>query len=261
MIFKLLPLIFLYICFERKNKTMRHLSLLALAINICLTQAQMTKHDYLESGKEYYYDGFLISAIESFNQAIEKDADFADAYYYKGLTYKKGTQADFYSKIAENFKKAIQLDTAANYWEAYLYLAMKSKYLDQDYPGYFDKALELEPENAGLHEQMAKHYLDKNLPDQALENVNKAIELDPGKASAWYLKANIQFNHFDETKNALATLDKAIKLNPYNIDGRVLRVKIVCKMGKCKKAKKDLEFLNEDPEKKYTIKDNELIIK
>lgn len=62
------------------------------------------------------------------------------------------------------------------------------------------------------------HYLRRqNLPDQALENYNKAIQLEPTKAQPYNNRGKIYFDH-GEIDKALADYNKCIELEPNHVN-------------------------------------------
>jgi hypothetical protein len=52
----------------------------------CLSQS---KEQFFEAGKRDLEEGWPITAVDYFSEAIKLDSTFSSAYYYKGLAYLK----------------------------------------------------------------------------------------------------------------------------------------------------------------------------
>lgn len=104
---------------------------------------------------------------------------------------------------------------------AYYYIELGIAYRHREYHdraiASFNKAIELDPSNARAYYNQGVAYSDKEDYDRAIANFNKAIELNPNNADAYHLRGLTYVRQKDHN-NAIADLNMAIKLNPNNAD-------------------------------------------
>lgn len=90
--------------------------------------------------------------------------------------------------------------------------------------------------------------------DQAREKAEKAVELAPGNAYAWSMKASVAHAAF-QMPDALVAYDKALSLSPRHVDARVARAALLIDLKRDAEAKKDLDYLktvaDDDPRAAY----------
>ena len=79
--------------------------------------------------------------------------------------------------------------------------------------------------------------------DRATALATKAIELAPGNGHAWNMQASIKHAALD-MKGALADYDRAIQLEPRQLDARVARAALLIDLKRDADAMKDLDFLS-----------------
>ncbi|MGQ9630276.1 MAG: tetratricopeptide repeat protein [bacterium] len=103
-----------------------------------LTPAQID----LAWGNAYYERGEYDNAINRYNQALEKDPDFAEAYYKRGTAYRYKGEME---RALEDFRKAIEL--RPDYKEAYNALGALLVYMGEvdEAIREFKRALEIDP--------------------------------------------------------------------------------------------------------------------
>jgi tetratricopeptide (TPR) repeat protein len=91
-------------------------------------------------------------------------------------------------------------------------------------------------------------YYNKDNLEQAMSNLNKAIDADPKMAAA-YLYRGLTYMKEEETDNAISDYNKAIELNPKMEEAYYVR-------GVARAAKKDIELALEDYNKAISINSN-----
>lgn len=145
----------------------------------------------------------LKEAIEHFEQAIEQDPNFAQAY--TGLAdchrllaeyYAEATQPESFPKAKAAAGKALQVD--GKLAEAHAGLAYAQAFYDWDWENAeasFKRALELNPNYATAHQWYADYLSVMGRFDEARQHIERAIEIDPaspiiatGLASLYYLQ-------------------------------------------------------------------------
>jgi TolB-like protein/Tfp pilus assembly protein PilF len=162
----------------------------------------------------------LQKAISFFEQAIEKDADYAMAYSgvadsYALLTaYSSEPARQLMPKAKEAALKALALDD--NLAEAHASLGQISAYYDYDFPSAereYRRAIELNPNYATAHQWLAEHLAAMKRNDEALAEIRRALELDPVSVIMNRIYADILVDgrKYDE---AIRQYQKVIDLDP-----------------------------------------------
>ena len=129
--------------------------------------------------------------------------------FFLGATYGELKEI---AAATDAFKDAIAL--RPGYEEAYLNLALLNIYESanpQQAREYLDKAIELDPTYAEAYFYLAELSKDQN-PQEAREFLEKAIENDP-KHAGWYFKLAM-LSKQQASPKALTLLEKAIEINP-----------------------------------------------
>ena len=174
--------------------------------------------DYVQSGSTAFQKKDYASAITNYSKAIEMSPFEINNYYNRGIAfYKSGKE-----KEAEmDFDKVIVMDQRMS--SAYVYRGLCKEKLGKYKEGLNDytKALELNPNDAAIHNNIAYLYVstnDESFRDKvkALEHAKKAAELSKEKnaeildtlARAYFINGQI--------KEAIEAENKALKLEPYN---------------------------------------------
>lgn len=164
------------------------------------SRSNMTKLTYAKSRLQYSQQNYE-AALETIEQVIADNPNYATAYYHKGLILKK-QEGNFDAALA-TFDKAIEIaekngDTqvASNAREnasgELVYRGAKQTE-SQNYATaieYLNRALEYNPESADAHYRLAQAYNDRGSFDQGLQHAQKALELENGGRTA---KAKIYF--------------------------------------------------------------------
>ena len=83
------------------------------------------------------------------------------------------------------------------------------------YAFYFDKVIEIEPNNKDIWYYKTEFLLKFGEYEEALKAINKSIELNPENEKNWYLKAE-SLNRLRRSEEALKYNAKAIEIEPYN---------------------------------------------
>jgi serine/threonine-protein kinase len=128
----------------------------------------------------------LQKAISFFEQAIDKDPNYAMAYSgvadaYALLTaYTTEPPRQLMPKAKEAALKALALDD--NLAEAHASLGQITSYYDYDFPTAereYRRAIELNPNYAPAHQWLAEHLAAMKRNDEAIVEIRRALELDP----------------------------------------------------------------------------------
>ncbi len=201
-------------------------------------QTPQTAQNHLETGKKLLEQNKIELAIESFTQAIIIDKDFAEAYQKRGLAYYAFTN---YPKAEENYNKAILLQP--KYAEAYYCRGvldfMQGKIISAKRD--FEQTLICTPTYVQAMMSLAAIAL-RDLDNKTAFNwYCKAIETEPNYAFAYYERAAMYYNVFEEDKKAFVDVSKAILLKNDYADAYHLRGLLEYQLKKYHKALPDFD--------------------
>ena len=225
-----------------------------------------------------YFEDYVLS-IQYFNQAIGAKPYLAQPYYYRGVA--KFNLEDF--KGAEN-DASLALERNPFITDAYVLRGMSRQNLGraEDAIEDYNKALSMQPDNWDLNfkralaQEIIKDYqgamasysdiinrqssfdaayvgrarLNLTLKDtiSALNDINKAIEINPNSANAYIIRADISINNQHNYQEALADMDKAIKLQPRHVGLYINRAFLRYKLDDYFGAMSDFDYaLQLDP--------------
>jgi tetratricopeptide (TPR) repeat protein len=128
--------------------------------------------------------------------------------YRDNMQYREAV--DYYTKVleAEDLNKT---DNAVVYKErgdAYSRLGLHDRAIED-----LNRAIEINPRYAGAYNDRGLCYYGKGLRDRAIEDLNKAIEVDPRYVTAYNNRATA-FREAQQYDRAMEDLNKALELNP-----------------------------------------------
>jgi serine/threonine protein kinase len=171
-----------------------------------------TKEEWLDEGNRLYNIGQFQDALQAFENAIQIDPTFADAYEGKTSAL---CALGRYREALDSVETALKLDPgyAASYNDKGDILYEFKSYSDA--LGYYEHALQLEPENLEAYLGRATTLCSLGRYQEALAAYDRAIYLDPNVAvaydgKAWALR---QLKLYTE---ALIFSEKALQLEPDN---------------------------------------------
>lgn len=141
-------------------------------------------------GVKYYKDGKMMEAINSFKKALSLNRSYVEAFVNLGVTYSD-------CGLKEDAVKAFE--------RAYI--------LDQNYLNKYDLKVDEREKRHNKHKKLAKEYLKKNMFDDAVYEIDEAIEYGQNFADLYNFKGVIliKLKKFDE---AMENIKLALKINP-----------------------------------------------
>ena len=200
---------------------------------------------HFETGNNLFIQGKYNEAVTNFSKAIKSDTANAQGYYSRGLSYFRLEQDslainDFDKAIKLNpsepslyysrgeskrfsgnpsgahsdYNKAISLDST--FYSAYLGRAylFQSKSMTHMAWIYFNLAIKYNPNlPATVYFSRGYGYQESNALNQAIDDYNKAIELDSNYTDAYINKGNCLIS-LNKPNEALGCFNKTLKLNP-----------------------------------------------
>ena len=176
-------------------------------------------------------------AIEKYDEAIELNPVFAEAYNNRGLA--KGDLKQYQEAIAD-YEKAIELDP--NDADAYNNRGIAKNNLGQPQEAIADynKAIELNPNYAETYNNrgIAKSNLEQH--QEAISDFNKAIELNPNYAEIYTNRGFVK-NKLRQHQEAIADYNKAIELDPNDVKAYNSRAILKNELGEHEEAMADCD--------------------
>ena len=192
---------------------------------------QVAKHDtenpeayqlYLQGlfyWNKWTEEGFR-KATDYFNQAVEKDPNYAQAYAGLADTYNFLGESGYVAprQVWQNAKSAathaVKLDDTLP--EAHISLALVRESYDWDWPGAeseFRRAIQLNPNNAPAHQWYGDFLTRMGRFDEARVELKKAQELDPlSLLTNTSLGRQLYFTH--QYDAAIQQLSKTLEMDP-----------------------------------------------
>ena len=202
--------------------------------------------DYLAKGLVQREQGAKSQAINNYTQAINRDSNYADAYYHRGNARydqgdKQGALADYNQVISVNpdyanayYQRAVirynQGDTQGALADFNRYISLSPDDIQayysrgtirrsfRDAQGTFedfDKVVRLAPDNARAYYNRALARTMLRDAQGALEDFNQALSLDPNWLTAYNNRA-IHRRRMGDREGAIADFSKILSIDPKN---------------------------------------------
>ena len=162
----------------------------------------------------------LKKGLEYFQQAIDKDPDYAPGYvgvadsYYALCYWGFLSPKDTFPKAKAAARKALKIDNELA--EAYASLACVGFSYDWDFPAAengFKQAIALNPNYATAHQWYAEYLLKMGRVDEALAELKRAREIDPLSLIIYFVlaKAYLDLGRYEEAREQC---EKALEIDP-----------------------------------------------
>jgi len=170
---------------------------------------------YVSQAEEFYWvRDDKEKAFASFDKAIGRDPENDDAYFKRGQIYMHLSE---YALALSDFDKAIELDEEnIDYYieRGLVYVALEEDELFQANSDKIDELLG-PPSTASDFYGLGLRMLQED-NGQALENFNKAIELDPDNQIYYSARGGL-YEDMENFELALADYSKAIEIFPFDL--------------------------------------------
>jgi tetratricopeptide (TPR) repeat protein len=170
--------------------------------------------NYLSFGSVFYERGYLEEAEAFFQLAAKDDPGGAEPLYGLGSVYLEQQKR---REAREYFERAIKSAadypaTLPNAWNNLGILAAREGKTDEAI-GYFQKALEMNPEHAVALQNLGNAYRQKKDWDAARKTLEHALALNPDDAEANY-GLGMVYAQLNDTSRAYQFLQKALAARP-----------------------------------------------
>lgn len=147
-------------------------------------------------------------AVEAYKKGLSIDSQNRYILYNLGLVYKTLRN---YDEAVDCFIKTVQIDPQDDdNWER----LMENLYWIQDKPKrvyWYEKRLELTPNDVDLTVQIGELYLDLNTPEKAIEYFRKSLKENSLDEMFGYYRLAVAYAAWNKTDEALKNLETALK--------------------------------------------------
>jgi serine/threonine protein kinase/Flp pilus assembly protein TadD len=168
-----------------------------------MTTSSMEAYNFFLKGRDEYEKYYYGQAQESLKKAVELDPNFAVAYLYLARTLSRLAET---KESREAFEKAKALSQKATEKERLYIEAFYASAIERNPEKSLRILKELEekyPKEKQAHYELGAFYVDRRMFDQAIQEFNKALELDPSFGSA--------LNDLAYTYTDMGNFDKALE--------------------------------------------------
>ncbi len=155
------------------------------------------------------------NAIQQLNQGLQQNDQLSEAYYLKGRIYKEiGDTA----LSASSYQTAIEVDP--NYYDPYIEVALLYAKAKSDLAIEYNRtAIEIKPQSIEARYNLAMYLQETGLRDttrynEALDQYDKILEIDPKNASASFNKGFVYLEYLQDYEAGIAAFTRAIELLP-----------------------------------------------
>lgn len=183
--------------------------------------------DFFMKGRDKLENLEAVAATALFDQAIQKDPNFAMAYLYRSQS------GGGFNVFRKNLDKAVSLADKVSEGEKYeiLYNQAQADGNGEKEQEYRDLLLEKFPSDKRIQSQVGTYYYGINDYSKAIDHFTKATELDKSYAPAYNMLGYSQsaLNNYPEAEKAFQTY---IKLNPGSSNPYDSYAELLLKMGK-----------------------------
>ena len=177
--------------------SLRHvLTLFIIHCTLFITAGCTSSTDYLAQGRKLLREGKSWEAVQVLNQAVEADADNADAFNTRGVAY---FELKEYNNALLDYEQALKV--LPDFYSPYYNRALL-KTTQGDIQGAlndYSQAIRLAPDTA--KSATSEAYLNRGqlfaLQEQiqpALTDFDQSVKLNPRNALALYNRGNLRFN-------------------------------------------------------------------
>jgi len=185
----------------------------------CSRDPNVRKQKYLESGDRYFAQGKYREAAIQYANAVQIDSRFAQAHYQLGQTYLKlGDSGHAFQELSRT------VELAPDNYRAHIDLAnllVTARNPDgssnQDYLRqarvHLDLLHQKQPQNPEVFEAWADYYAAQSNVAAALQEMQKAIAVDPNRSESYLNLALLQLRS-NQLDQAEASFKKAADLDP-----------------------------------------------
>jgi tetratricopeptide (TPR) repeat protein len=170
--------------------------------------------NHLSLGSIFFQRGYMEASAGFFESALKNNPASAEAYYGLGSVYLKQAKA---AMAKESFELAVKLtasypETTPNAWNNLGLLAAREGETTNAI-GYFEKALQIDPDHFIALENLGNAFRQQKRWDEARAILERALRIKPEDPEGNYALGMV-FAQRDDNDNAFLYLQKALQARP-----------------------------------------------
>ena len=195
------------------------LSVAAALLAGCHGDPNVRKQKYLESGERYSAQGKYREAAIQYQNALKVDKDFAEAHYALAQAY------EHLGQISGAYRELVRtVDLEPTDYKARVDLGnlLIAAGKPDDAQVQANAVLAVEPDNPDVHALLAGIAVRRGQRDQALIEMQRAIELDPKRAAFHEDLALLQSGDTTKAASVEDELKKAVALDPKSVNAKLI---------------------------------------
>jgi predicted TPR repeat methyltransferase len=151
---------------------------------------ELTLEQAMERGLAFQREGQLDAADELYQQILENDPGYADAWHFRGLVaLARGQRDEALALIGKAIEAAPAYADAHNNLGNVLFLMNRP----QEALAAWRRAVEAKPDLAEAHFNLGRGLAATDQPDQALASFRKGLEMAPGHFDAYHRMASLLY--------------------------------------------------------------------
>jgi tetratricopeptide (TPR) repeat protein len=185
----------------------------------CHGDPNVRKQKYLESGERYSAQGKYREAAIQYLNALKVDKDFAEAHYALAQAY------EHLGQLSPAYRELVRtVDLAPTNYKARIDLGdllVAAGKLD-DAQVQANVVMAVQPDNADVHALLSAIATRRGQKDQALTEMQRAIELDPRRAAFHEDLALLQSADTTKAADVEEELKKAVALDPKSVKAKLI---------------------------------------
>ncbi len=175
---------------------------------------QKTEIEYLILGNNYLGTKEYKKAIESYENAIEKNSENSNAYYNLGIIYSNIKE---YEKEIDSYAKAIEINS--EYLSAYYNLgnAYSNNKEYQKAIDTYKEGIKINPNASDMYYYMGSTYYKNEEYEKSIVAFKEGIRINPNDSDIHYGLGD-SYNSNKEYEKAISAYKEGIKINPNDSD-------------------------------------------
>ena len=183
----------------------------------CTRDPNVRKQKLLESGQRYFEKGKYHEAAIQFSNAIQVDPRFTNAHYQLALTY---LQLDEPQRAYQELQRTLEIDP--NNYKAHVDIAnmlISAKNYKLAKEQHLDLLIQQDANDPDVHMAVANYLAGMQDLPGALQEMQKAIALDPKRSELYLNLGMLQFSN-QQNGAAEASFKKAAELDPKSMNAQ-----------------------------------------